>query len=186
MAIKIFIDQGHNPRGFNSGAEGNNLREQDVTYNVGIRLAELLRQDERFDVLTSRTCISQIVGYSNATSLEERVWKANWWGADYFLSIHTNSSTNPNANGSEIYVYRSQTRAYFMAQDILGQITSQVGTRNRGVKINPSFYVLRNTAMPAMLIELAFITNEADADKLANDQAIFAQAIYDGLVEYLF
>ena len=186
MAIKIFIDQGHNPRGFNSGAEGNNLREQDITYNVGIRLAEILRQDDRFEVLTSRTCISQIVGYSNSTSLEERVWKANWWGADYFLSIHCNSSTNPNANGSEIYVYRSQTRAYFMAQDILEQITSQAGTRSRGVKINPSFYVLRRTNMPAMLIELAFITNEADADKLANDQAIFAQAIYDGLVEYLF
>lgn len=186
MAIKIFIDQGHNPRGFNSGAEGNGLREQDITYNVGIRLAELLRQDERFEVLTSRTCITQIVGYSNSTSLEERVWRANWWGADYFLSIHCNSSTNPNANGSEIYVYRSQTRAYFMAQDILGQIVSQVGTRNRGVKINPSFYVLRNTRMPAMLIELAFITNPEDAEKLRNDQAIFAQAIYDGLVEYLF
>ena len=61
MAIKIFIDQGHNPRGFNSGAEANNLREQDITYNVGIRLAEILRQDGRFEVLTSRTCISQIV-----------------------------------------------------------------------------------------------------------------------------
>lgn len=186
MAIKIFIDQGHNPRGFNSGAEANNLREQDITYNVGIRLAEILRQDGRFEVLTSRTCISQIVGYSNSTSLEERVWKANWWGADYFLSIHCNSSTNPNANGSEIYVYRSQTRAYFMAQDILEQITSQAGTRSRGVKINPSFYVLRRTNMPAMLIELAFITNTSDADKLANDQSVFAQAIYDGLVEYLF
>lgn len=186
MAIKIFIDQGHNPQGFNAGAEGNGLREQDVTYNVGIILAQLLRQDERFEVLTSRTCISQIVGYSNSTSLEERVWRANWWGADYFLSIHTNSSTNPTANGSEIYVYRSQTRAYFMAEDILEQIVTQVGTRSRGVRINPAFYVLRNTSMPAMLIELAFITNPQDAEKLRNDQPIFAQAIYDGLVEYLF
>ena len=186
MAIKIFIDQGHNPTGFNTGAEGNGLREQDITYNVGILLAQLLSQDERFEVLTSRTCISQIVGYSNRTSLEERVWRANWWGADWFLSIHCNSSTNPNASGSEIYVYRSQTRAYYMAQDILSQITRQLNLRNRGVRIDPDFYVLRRTAMPAMLIELAFITNVQDAEKLKNDQQIFAWAIYDGIVNYLF
>ena len=186
MAIKIFIDQGHNPTGFNTGAEGNGLKEQDITYNVGMMLAQLLRQDERFEVLTSRTCISQIVGYSNRTSLEERVWRANWWGADWFISIHCNSSTNPNASGSEIYVYRSQTRAYYMAQDILGQITTQLDLRDRGVRINPEFYVLRNTRMPAMLIELAFITNPSDAQKLADNQSQFAQAIYDGIVEYLF
>ena len=186
MAVRIFIDQGHNPFGFNSGAEGNGLKEQDVTYNVGIYLAELLRNDERFEVLTSRTCITQVVGYSNSTSLEERVWRANWWGADWFLSIHCNSSANPNANGSEIYVYRSRTRAYYMAQTILEQITSQLNLRDRGVKINPDFYVLRNTRMPAMLIELAFITNIEDAEKLKNDQQIFANAIYDGIVEYLF
>ena len=48
MAIRIFIDQGHNPSGHNAGAEGNGLREQDVTYNVGIYLASLLNDDVRF------------------------------------------------------------------------------------------------------------------------------------------
>lgn len=186
MAIKVFIDQGHNPRGFNSGAEGNGLKEQDVTYNVGIYLAQLLMQDPRFEVLTSRSCISQIVGYNNHTSLEERVWRANWWGADWFLSLHCNSSSNPNANGSEIFVYRSRNKAWYMAEMVLKQITSVLHLSNRGVKINPEFYVLRKTKMPAMLIELAFITNAADAQKLANDQQIFANAIYDGIVNYLF
>ena len=186
MAIRIFIDQGHNPFGFNSGAEANGLKEQDITYNVGIYLAQLLRNDERFEVLTSRTCITQVVGYSNRTSLEERVWRANWWGADWFLSIHCNSSTNPNAQGSEIYVYRSRNQAWYMAQEILTQITSQLQLRDRGVKVNPQFYVLRNTNMPAMLVELAFITNVQDAEKLKNDQRLFAQAIYDGIVNYLF
>ncbi len=186
MAIKVFIDQGHNPRGFNSGAEGNGLKEQDVTYNVGIYLAQLLMQDPRFEVLTSRSCISQIVGYNNHTSLEERVWRANWWGADWFLSLHCNSSSNPNANGSEIFVYRSRNKAWYMAEMVLKQITSVLHLSNRGVKINPEFYVLRKTKMLAMLIELAFITNAADAQKLANDQQIFANAIYDGIVNYLF
>lgn len=54
MAIRIFIDQGHNPSGVNAGAEGNGLREQDVTYNVGIYLANLLNDDPRFTARVSR------------------------------------------------------------------------------------------------------------------------------------
>ena len=73
-----------------------------------------------------------------------------------------------------------------MAQDILEQITQQLSLRDRGVRIDPEYYVLRRSAMPSLLIELAFITNPSDAEKLKNDQMVFARAIYDGLVEYLF
>ena len=51
MAIKIFIDQGHNPEGINAGAEGFGLREQDITYDVGIYLRDILNRDPRFEAL---------------------------------------------------------------------------------------------------------------------------------------
>ena len=70
MPIRIFIDQGHNPSGPNAGAEGNGLREQDVTYNVGIYLAELLNDDPRFTARTSRTTPTESLGTSNAGSLQ--------------------------------------------------------------------------------------------------------------------
>lgn len=54
IIIKIYIDQGHNPEGVNAGAEGNGLREQDINYEVGIYLAELLRENGNFDVRLSR------------------------------------------------------------------------------------------------------------------------------------
>ena len=54
MAIKIYIDQGHNPQGFNAGAEGNGLREQDVNFSVGLKLYELLQSDDRFEARLSR------------------------------------------------------------------------------------------------------------------------------------
>ena len=92
MAIKIFIDQGHNPRNPNAGAEGNGLREQDITYAVGVALADLLRQDGRFDVLLSRNSPSEVLGTSNAESLALRTTAANNYGADAFLSIHVNAS----------------------------------------------------------------------------------------------
>lgn len=184
MAIKIFIDQGHNPSGVNTGAEGNGLKEQDVTYEVGRRLFNLLESNPNFEARLSRPDPETVLGTSNRTSLAERVYLANSWPADYFLSIHTNGSTNPAANGTEVYVYRADTPAYFLAQDILSAIVNRMGTRDRGVRENPSLYVLRNTDMPAALIELAYISNPQDAQKLASDPQGFATAIYSGILSY--
>ena len=68
MAIKIFVDQGQSIQ-LNTGAEGSGLLEQDVTYAVGVYLADLLRADPRFEVRLSRTSPEEILGTSNATSL---------------------------------------------------------------------------------------------------------------------
>ena len=107
MAIKIYIDQGHNPEPPNTGAEGNGYREQDITYEVGIRLAELLRQNPNFEVRLSRPTRQTQLGTSNSGSLRTRVNDANSWGADYFISIHTNASESRSANGTEVLVYTS-------------------------------------------------------------------------------
>ena len=184
IIIKIYIDQGHNPEGVNAGAEGNGLREQDINYDVGIYLAELLRENGNFDVKLSRPTPETSLGTSNATSLQARVNDANSWGADYFISIHSNASENPDANGTEVYVYSTTSAAYPLAQDIQEQIVDRLGTRDLGVKENPSLYVLRRTNMPALLVELAFITNTQDAELLRDDRYLFAYAIYQGILNY--
>ena len=185
MAIKIFIDQGHNPQGFNAGAEGNGLREQDINYAVGQILYDLLIADGRFEVRRSRPTADTVLGTSNSTSLQNRVSAANVWPADYFISIHCNASTNPAANGSEVYVFRNSGAAYELAVDVLDEIVDQVGTKDNGVRTNPSLYVLRRTTMPAILVELAYITNASDAEKLRTMQPQFANGIYLGLLDYL-
>ena len=157
MAIKIFIDQGHNPSGPNTGAEGNGLVEQDITYAVGQYLAELLRTDPRFEVRLSRNAPDEILGTSNATSLAARVQAANDWPADYFISIHCNANENPAINGTEVYVYQEGTQAYWLAQHVLRGIVCRTGTRDNGVRVRPSLYVLRRTKMPAILVELAYL-----------------------------
>ena len=184
LAIKIFIDQGHNPRNINAGAEGFGLREQDITYNVGMFLAELLNQDPRFEVRTSRNSPDEILGTSNSSSLAERVKMANNWPADYFLSIHANANTNPDINGTEMYVYKENSQSYFLAAHILENIVNILKTKDNGVRVRPSLYVLKNTNMPAVLIELAYITNQKDSEKLRNNQKEFARGIYDGLLSY--
>lgn len=184
MAIKIFIDQGHNPEGVNAGAEGFGYREQDINYAVGTRLAELLRQDGRFEVRVSRSSPTDSLGTSNASSLAARVNAANQWGADYFISIHANASTNPAANGTEVYIYREDTPAEELAEDVLEGIVNRMGTKDNGVRVNPSLYVLRRTQMPAILVELGYITNAEDVRKMTEDPWGFAQGIYNGMLDY--
>ena len=184
MPIRIFIDQGHNPSGHNTGAVGNGLVEQDINYEVGLYLAQLLNDDPRFVARLSRPTEGTILGTNNSTSLQARVNAANSWPADYFVSIHCNSNTNPNIRGSEVYVYQENTQSYWLAQHILNGLTETAGTRDNGVRVNPSLYVLRRTSMPAVLVELAYLSNAEDARLLEEDPWSFALGIYRGMLSY--
>ena len=119
--MKIYIDQGHNPRNPNAGAEGNGLREQDITYKVGVELAEDL-QAAGIETRLSRPLPTISLGTSNASSLAARVNDANSWGADYFISLHTNASEIESASGSEGLVYALGTRAAVLSENILEQL----------------------------------------------------------------
>lgn len=185
MAIKIFIDQGHNPSGYhNAGATGNGLFESEINYQVGVYLANLLNEDPRFDARLSRPTPTTVLGTSNASSLAERVRLANEWPANYFISIHCNSNPNPAINGTEIYLYQYGTQANWMAQQIMDGIIQYAGTRNNGIRLNQTLYVLRRTTMPSLLIELGYLSNTSDAQKLRDNQYQFAYGIYVGILRY--
>lgn len=184
MATKIYIDQGHNPVNPNAGSEGNGFREQDIVYTIGQLTAESLR-GYGFDVRLSRPTTDTQLGTSNATSLAARVNDANTWGADYFISLHTNASTIESASGSEAFVYRRGSIAEALAENILTQLNYATGLTNRGVMARPGLYVLRKTKMPATLVELGFITNPADAELMAYSPQLFAAGITNGVLAYL-
>ncbi|MBQ4599308.1 MAG: N-acetylmuramoyl-L-alanine amidase [Clostridia bacterium] len=185
MAIKIYIDQGHNPQNPNAGAEGNGLREQDITYKIGVELANLINANPNLEARLSRPTAQTQLGTSNASSLAARVNNANSWGANYFISLHTNASTMPSASGVEGYVYALDTSAAELSEDIVENLTEATGLRNRGIFARPSLYVLRKTAMPATLIELGYITNAGDAALMNENPQLFARGIYNGILEYL-
>ena len=184
MAIKIYIDQGHNPVNPNAGAEGNGLREQNIVYRIGQELAALLRQNGNFEVRLSRPTPDTQLGSSNAGSLRARAEAANAWGADYFISLHTNASELAAATGSEAFVYALGTPAAGLAADMLAGLQQSTGLATRGVFARPSLYVLKRTAMPAVLLELGFITNARDARLMNESPQLFARGIYNGIVSY--
>jgi len=172
---KIAVDAGHG--GSDPGAQGFGDDEKAVTLAIAQRVQALLEADGA-SVLMTRT--------SDATvSLSARTDAANAWGADRFLSIHANACGSCGATGTETY-YHDSLSASSTAADWAGEtqprVVSEVGTRDRGVK-QANFHVLRETAMPAILVETAFIDTQSDHDLLVSPAAqdAFAHALLYGV-----
>lgn len=190
--IKIYIDQGHNPTSYhNAGASGNGLYEQDITFTIGVLLAELLEADGRFEVRLSRPTATTVLGTNNDSSLDARVNGAIEFGADYFISLHTNSYEdiqNPDkvkdVSGFEIFTVDESGESFDFGSSILNTLAVSTGLRNRGMKPNATFFVLKNATMPAILIEMGFISNPDDAKLMSEHPDVFAGGIYDGILEY--
>ena len=183
MATKIFIDAGHG--GTDPGALGNGVVEQAVNLNVARELARLLRQGG-YEVMEYRTTRTENVLPNKNADLRNRAAMANQWGADYFISIHTNSSLNPAANGFEAYVYRLNSRSEELAQSIVDSVVSRLGSKDNGVR-QANFAVLRRTRMPATLLELGYLSNPTEALNLNSPawQRAVAQAIYEGIFNFV-
>lgn len=186
MAYKIFIDQGHNPVNPNAGAEFAGVREQDVNFDVGIRLAELLEEDPLFEVRLSRPNPEDQLGTDNASSLRARADMANNWGADFFISLHCNTNSSTEISGTEAYVYRAESAGSRMGVQVVWGIHKATGLRNRGVFVRPSLAVLRWTKMPAVLVEMGFLTHTTDRNLLVCCPQLFAQGIYNGIKAYYY
>ncbi len=183
MAVKIFVDAGHG--GTNPGAVGNDVIESRVNLAVATALARDLR-NMGYDVREYRTTNDENVISPVAADLRKRAALANEWGADYFVSIHTNSSLNPAANGFETYVYRLGSPAAQLAQSIQDTVVAQMGVKDNGVR-QANFSVLRNTNMPAVLVELGYLSNPTEALNLNSSawQNKIASAIADGINKYI-
>jgi N-acetylmuramoyl-L-alanine amidase len=178
--MKIFIDAGHNYSGWNTGATGNGLREQDVTWEIAKKCSEILATSG-FETKLSRPNLTDNLGTDNSSSLAARTKMANDWNADYFVSIHCNAG---GGTGTETYCYKAGTTAEKFAQAVNAAVVERMGTRNRGVKV-ANFYVLTSTKMPAVLVETAFIDYALDALLLKNNKDNFAAAIAEGIMTFV-
>lgn len=172
----IVVDPGHGGRDVGAvGATGK--YEKDVNHSVGQILREML---ERLGatVLVTNTADNYMDGYARADI-------ANAAAADAFLSIHANAFTNPASHGTETYYWTTNPYSKHLADNIHQYLQSATGLADRGVK-SEQFIVIRETAMPSALVEIAFITNPAE-EKLLFDpffQQQVAAALRDGLLEF--
>lgn len=179
--MKICIDAGHNVKSHDTGATGvGGINEGNITFDIALTLATMLKA-RGHDIVLTRQSKDTILGTSVASSLSERVRICNEEGCDLFISLHCNSATE-SAKGTEVLISGRGGKAEGVGSKVADAISSALSTVNRGVRVDTEYlgkrlYVLHNTLCPAILIELAFITNRDDADKLISRGSEFAQAI---------
>ena len=178
--IKIGIDAGHDNNLV--GARGNDLKEEKINFAIASRVAFLLK-NKGFSVFETRPTDNTTIGKTKEEGVNYRAYFMNREQVNLSVSIHCNGSDDASANGTEILVYKFGGEAEKVARLIQKEIVQAIGTKDRGVKeMNKG--MVRMPHMPAILIECAFVSNKADAVKLATKQEDIAQAILRGILKH--
>ncbi|MBP3621223.1 MAG: N-acetylmuramoyl-L-alanine amidase [Lachnospiraceae bacterium] len=173
MPVKIMIDAGHG--GYDNGASYQGRREKDDALNLALEVGRIL-ESQGYDVEYTRTD-----DVYNSPVEKARIGNAS--GADFFVSIHRNSSPTPNQyNGVQTLIYDNSGIKAEMAANINNKL-EEVGYRNINVQERPNLAVLRRTQMPALLVEAGFINSDVDNQLFDSKFNETAQAIADGIDE---
>jgi len=211
---KIMIDSGHG--GSDSGAISRKHKEKNINLSISrFILAHLIDWNEHHIIKNQSYPFSSGIqlryptavryeyeGYSLlfsrlndlTVSLESRVHQANLFDADIFVSIHCNSSPSSRPRGTQVYYWHSSLEGTQLAINIFSKIEDKVEefcgykhTQWSGIKLNDSYYVLKHTNMPAVLVEAEFMSNPHGLLflKLPENQNLIAQCIAEGIKGYL-
>ena len=170
---RIALDAGHG--GSDPGAVYKGRQEKDATLDLTLAVGDILKKNG-IDVYYTRTTDEYETPFKKATD-------ANNSGADLFVSIHRNSSENPNQySGVETLVYSDTGLKAEVAKNINNQL-EDAGFKNLGVDERKNLVVLKRTKMPAVLVEAGFINNDKDNYLFDEEFDSIAQAIADGILE---
>lgn len=169
----IVVDPGHG--GHDSGARGARSNEKTHNLDIARRLSARLRELGANAPMTRDS--------DNFVTLQGRCDFANVRRADLFVSVHVNASVKPSVGGTETYYWNAPS--LWLAREVHAQLSRATGLKNNGVK-RARFYVIRNTEMPAVLTETAFVSNANEERKLLlpSFRQQVAWGIARGIVNY--
>jgi N-acetylmuramoyl-L-alanine amidase len=163
--MKIVIDAGHG--GEDPGGVGTGMQEKNIVLDVSKRFKQLLDADTA-DTAGGGKWTSLMTRSTDVfVSLAGRSAYSNNQDADRFMSIHSNAFSNTTANGTETFSYAEGGTSAALRNLVQDEMIKAWKLTNRGNKVG-NYAVLRETAAPAVLHELAFITNATDAAKLGS------------------
>ncbi|SCV18541.1 Putative N-acetylmuramoyl-L-alanine amidase YrvJ [Bacillus cereus] len=171
----IILDPGHG--GNDPGSIGSNgTREKDITLKTAKNIQKKLEEKGMTVILTRED--------DTFVSLKDRVAIAQNKSADLFLSIHYDGFTTSDVNGVTTY-YNKGLREWTIAKMIHGHLFKHIQAKNRGVK-SGDYYVLRENQKTSILLELGYITNPKDEERMNSQQfqADVASGVVSGVIEY--
>lgn len=183
--LKVVIDAGHGGKDQGTTAKMSlGYHEKSFNLNTALMLNTALRRRGYETILTR--------GGDFFVPLELRSAMANSNHADLFVSVHYNAASNPKAQGIEVYYYASKedvqrtAQSKQLAQTVLDRILEATQAKSRGIK-QGNFAVIRETTMPAILVEGGFLTNEQELAKIRSSAYMknLAESIARGVDEFL-
>ncbi|MDR1209866.1 MAG: N-acetylmuramoyl-L-alanine amidase [Clostridiales bacterium] len=179
----ILIDPGHG--GWDPGKIDNAGR---LEKDINLKIATKLQRDLELGggvVFTTRLSDVALADKKRA-DLNNRKDLAAVTGADILISVHQNSYPSPNARGAQVFYYGDSERSKRLAECIQKRMSETQDISGRAAKPNESYYMLKRTTIPAVIVECGFMSNASDSAKLAKDeyQEKVAWSIYLGIIDY--
>lgn len=181
----ITLDAGHG--GSDPGAIGSDgTKEKNITLAITKIVKEIL-EDKGAKVYMTRTTDVDVFGpnASDAEELQARVNVGEKYNSDMFVSLHINSSVNKNVGGFSTYYYPKTDNDLRLAQNIQNKLAANFGVDDLGVR-QANFYVIKRISMPAVLVEMCFISNEKELTLMKGQwfQKKTARLIAEGIERY--
>jgi N-acetylmuramoyl-L-alanine amidase len=174
---KICLDPGHSGSP-DPGAIGTFYTESALAFAIAMGVRDKLR-------FTGHTvdCTKWEEKDPNSDEMFNRTQLANAGGCDLFVSIHLNGSENPEATGTETFYLKDSREGQLAAYCVQKRLVDALDLADRGLK-TARYYVLVNTQMPAILVEVGFITNPEDEKLIADNLDKVCTAIASGILDY--
>lgn len=180
---KIVIDPGHGTSDRGVVHKESGVAESPINLSVSMKLKNILSKQKYNIILTREKETAQKI--SNREELKRRVDMANDVNADIYISIHVNQFPDPKYFGAQCFYNASKPESYNLALLIQEEL-KKLEPENSREALPRDLFVLRETSMPAVLVELGFISNPQDRLKLQDPsyQEKLASAIAKGIIRY--
>lgn len=188
--ITVAIDAGHG--GFDPGKVGiNNALEKDINLSIALKLEEILKK-QGISVIMTRTSDTGLYEEQDSNKkradMKNRINSINEGNVTFAVSIHQNSFSQESSKGAQVFYHASSDEGKQLAEILQEQIKLSINDGNHRVaKSNDSYYMLKKSTCPLVIVECGFLSNSEEAALLITEeyQQKMANAICKGILEYL-
>lgn len=181
--MQVILDAGHG--GIDVGKTGvNGEKEKDINLEISKKIKKFL-SDSNVTVKMTREGDERLAD-SQREDLKARTDIMNG-GALLAVSIHQNSYRDPAVSGAQVFYYTDSEEGRTAAGMLQAELNALAPDNEKEIRANDSYYILKNTRIPTVIVECGFLSNYTEAEKLADDeyQNRIAEAVSEGILQYI-
>lgn len=161
------------------------MNEKDINIDIAQKLC-LFLEEAGADVYFTRSD-DEALGQTKSEDMKKRISVVDESNADIMISIHQNAYPSENVKGAQTFYFKGSDGGKALAEKIQASLISALDEKNkRTAKENTSYYIIKNTEIPSVIIECGFLSNPDEEKKLNTEEYRLktAWAIFDGIREY--